>query len=157
MCAIAKVLCVDAIVPAAKRDKLELETRATALIKHTCLIVNSGSRSSMCMITVHSINPGPRLRLNRMPEPQHWSHIPLWQCTCRGIHLIAPTSQTRASSLAGTPSGFVLVVFRSAVHAELARQLLDQGLPIEDPSGICQLQPLHLACLPKVYDAEQVR
>jgi hypothetical protein len=45
----------------------------------------------------------------------------------------------------------------SVIHAELVKQLLDAGASVNDASGLCQLQPLHLACMPQVTSAEQVR
>jgi hypothetical protein len=44
-----------------------------------------------------------------------------------------------------------------AVPAGLVKQLLDAGADINDPCGICQLQPLHLACMPCIIDDVQVR
>jgi hypothetical protein len=41
--------------------------------------------------------------------------------------------------------------------AELVKQLLDAGASVNDPSGLCQLQPLHLACMPRISSVGQVR
>jgi hypothetical protein len=43
------------------------------------------------------------------------------------------------------------------VPADLVAQLLEAGASVNDPSGLCNLQPLHLACMPRVRSVKQVR
>jgi hypothetical protein len=44
----------------------------------------------------------------------------------------------------------------AVMPAELVKQLLDAGASVNDPSDLCELQPLHLACMPRVRSAAQV-
>jgi hypothetical protein len=48
------------------------------------------------------------------------------------------------------------VVLCCAVPTELVEQLLDAGACVDSPANTCGLQPLHLACMPKVCSIEQV-
>jgi hypothetical protein len=52
----------------------------------------------------------------------------------------------------------LLLLLLHVLLAELVKQLLDAGASATEPSGLCQLQPLHLACMPPfVNPVGQVR